>query len=636
MKRPLWTPSKKSCEAAQITLFRHKIAKEYAISLPDYQALFNWSIENPSEFWKNIWEESPIIHSAPYTQVLQNPTNMMDAHWFEGAQLNFAENLLRYRDNAPAIIFYSETGDRQQLSYKELYSHVAKLAHYLRTKGVKASDRVVALMPNLPETVIAMLAVTSIGAIWSSCSPDFGVQGVLDRFVQIEPKLLFSSNSYSYKGKTIDCGEKIDALLENIPSIKEVLLTENLQTIFSSDEEHELIFEQLPFNHPVYIMYSSGTTGMPKCIVHGAGGTLLEQFKELKLHVDLQREDNIFYFTTCGWMMWNWLLSSLGIGATVVLYEGAPLHPKATALFDMAEECEISVFGTSAKYLSAIEKAGVTPIKTHDLHNLRMICSTGSPLLSESFDYVYTQIKQNLCLASISGGTDILGCFALGNPTAPVYRGELQARSLGMHVQIFNNEGKPIHNSPGELVCTNPFPSMPVFFWNDSDKKKYHASYFETFEGVWRHGDWAKISDQDGMIIYGRSDTTLNPGGVRIGSAEIYRQVDSFSEIQESLVVGQQINHDERMLLFVILAKEETLSENLSKRIKERLRSECSPRHVPAKIIDVADIPRTVNGKISELAVKNAINGLPIKNRHALANPEALDYFLNLHELQKQ
>ncbi|HEV2110589.1 MAG TPA: acetoacetate--CoA ligase, partial [Gammaproteobacteria bacterium] len=602
--------------------------------------------EYPEKFWPLVWAFCGIKASQTWDKALEHGERMPGAKWFTGSRLNFAENLLRYRDERPALVFRSEHGERVSLSYRELHRQVAGLADALRRSGVVAGDRVAGFMPNRPEAVIGMLAATSIGAVWSSCSPDFGINGVLDRFGQIAPKVLITTDGYHYAGKAIDCLERIRGVLEKLPSVERVVVVPYVdprpeigavpRAVYWADyltSAAEIRFEQLPFDHPVYIMYSSGTTGVPKCIVHGAGGTLIQHLKELVLHTDLRREDVLFYFTTCGWMMWNWLVSGLAVGATVLLYDGSPFHPGRDILWRIAEEEGISIFGTSAKYLSAAEKFGVRPGGKYALARLRAIASTGSPLLPESSEYVYRDIKANLCLSSISGGTDIISCFALGNPTLPVYPGELQCRGLGMAVEIWDEDGKPLRGAPGELVCVKPFPSMPVYFWNDPDGRKYHEAYFERFPNVWRHGDWAELTARGGLIIYGRSDATLNPGGVRIGTAEIYRQVEKLPEIVESLAVGQDWQGDVRVILFVRLQEGVTLDDALRERIKKTIRDNTTPRHVPAKVVAVADIPRTISGKITELAVRNVIHGRPVKNTDALANPQALEHYRNLPEL---
>ncbi len=649
MTQPLWTPSPERIQQANITRFLDYVRRECDPHVASQQALYQWSVEYPEKFWPQLWAFCGIKAGKTWDQVLEHGDRMPGARWFTGSRLNFAENLLRYRDSRTALVFRSEHGERVALSYAELHRQVAGLADALRKSGVKPGDRVAGFMPNRPEAVIGMLAATSVGAIWSSCSPDFGINGVLDRFGQIAPKVLITADGYHYAGKAIDCLERIRGVLEKLPSVERVVVVPYVNTrpdiaavphaVHWSEYltgSGELAFEQLPFDHPVYIMYSSGTTGVPKCIVHGAGGTLLQHLKELVLHTDVKREDVLFYFTTCGWMMWNWLVSGLAVGTTVLLYDGSPFHPEHDILWRIAEEEGISIFGTSAKYLSAAEKFGVKPKAKRPLPRLRAITSTGSPLLPESSEYVYRDIKDSVCLSSISGGTDIISCFALGNPTLPVYPGELQCRGLGMAVEIWDEDGKALKGQPGELVCVKPFPSMPVGFWNDPDGKKYHEAYFDVYPNVWRHGDWAELTPRGGLIIYGRSDATLNPGGVRIGTAEIYRQVEKLPEIVESLAVGQDWQGDVRVVLFVRLREGVKLDDALKDRIKKTIRSETTPRHVPAKILAVTDIPRTISGKITELAVRNVIHGRPVKNTDALANPQALALYRDLPELQTE
>jgi acetoacetyl-CoA synthetase len=573
---------------------------------------------------------------------------MPGARWFPDANLNFAENMLRYRDDREALVFRSETGLDSTLSYRQLYQQVAGVAASLRAMGIEPGDRVAGYLPNLPETIIAMLAATSIGAIWSSCSPDFGINGVVDRLGQIEPKVLFCAAAYTYNGKQHDCLSKVCKIQQQIKSITKIIVTpyvdqdpdlaglENaeLWASFSDQNATGIEFTRLPFDHPVYILYSSGTTGVPKCITHGAGGTILQHLKELMLHSDIKRSDRFFYYTTCGWMMWNWMASGLMTGTTVVLYEGSPFYPGPEAMFDLLDDLEISVFGTGAKAISAWQKAGVKPRETHSMASLKTILSTGSPLSPENFDYVYTDIKSDLCLASIAGGTDIISCFVLGCPILPVQRGEIQCLGLGMAVEICRDDGSFADiNETGELCCRQPFPSMPVCFWGDEDGSKYKAAYFEQYPNIWAHGDFARITDHGGMVIVGRSDATLNPGGVRIGTAEIYRQVESLEEVVESICVGQDWDDDVRVVLFVVLRNGLKLDDDLSARIRKVVRENATPRHVPEVIIQVSDIPRTVSGKIVELAVRNVIHGRAVKNVDALANPEALDLYKNLPEL---
>jgi acetoacetyl-CoA synthetase len=635
-------------EQANMTKFIRFVNERYGKNFSHFGGLYDWSVSEIPHFWESIWKYGGVIASRPYDNVVTNLEEMLGARWFNGASLNFAENLLRYRDDRTALVFRSEHGDTSRITYAGLYDQVAGLAQALRGLGVKTGDRVAGFMPNMIEAVVAMLATTSIGAVWSSCSPDFGIKGVLDRFGQIQPKVLFTADGYYYNGKAHDSLERVSGILREIDSVEKVVVVPytreradisgvphgvHYREFFAATPGGEIAFEQLPFHHPIYIMYSSGTTGVPKCIVHGAGGTLLQHLKELMLHTGLTREDTIFYFTTCGWMMWNWLVSSLAVGAAAVLYDGSPFYPEADTLFKMAQEEKISVFGTSAKYLAAAEKEGVTS-RGLDLGALRAILSTGSPLSVDSFQYVYRDIKKDLCLSSISGGTDIISCFALGNPIGPVYTGELQCRGLGMKVQAFDENGSPVVNRKGELVCTAAFPSMPVGFWNDPDMKKYKGSYFDVYDNVWRHGDFIEITETGGVIIYGRSDATLNPGGVRIGTAEIYRQVESLPEVLDSLVVGQDWDNDVRVLLFLKMAPGQELTGDLMARIKKLIRENTTPRHVPAKIIGIKDIPYTINGKKVELAVRNVIHNLPVLNKDALANPEALEYYKDIPELQ--
>ncbi len=650
MGKLLWKPSEERINNSNMKKFMDIVNTKYNTDLKDYPGLYNWSVENIPDFWKLLWEFVDIKSSTPYTKVIDDISKMPGAKWFEGATLNFAENLLRFRDDRDAIIFKGEDQETQTVTYKELYNKVAKTAKSLRSSGVKPGDRVVGFMPNMPETIVAMLAATSCGATWSSCSPDFGIKGVLDRFGQTEPKILFTADGYSFKGKKIDSIDRISNIIKELPSIKKVIVVPYINNnsdisilpeasyfddYISSEENLEIEFEQLPFDHPLYIMYSSGTTGLPKCMVQSCGGILVHHLKELVLHTDLKREDKIFYFTSCGWMMWNWLVSSLGAGATIVLFDGNPFHPDPGTLWKLTEEEKITVFGTSAGFISALQTAGVRPSSDYDLSSLRTLLSTGSPLSNENFEYVYEHIKEDLQLASISGGSDLNGCFALGNPFSPVYAGELQGRGLAMNVQSFNEKGEHVLNEQGELVCTAPFPSMPINFWDDKDGSKYFAAYFFMYPNIWRHGDFIEINDHGGVTIYGRSDATLNPGGVRIGTAEIYRQVEMVDEIEDSIVVGQQWENDVRILLFVKLKNGHKLSEELTNRIKSTIRTNASPRHVPEKIIKVPDIPYTLTMKKVEMAVRKVINNKEVKNKDALKNPEALDFFANLPELKE-
>jgi acetoacetyl-CoA synthetase len=648
MNEPIWTPGEERIERANMNRFmrfvRESIGNE---DIRRYAPLYDFSVRHPERFWPLVWEFCGIRASGDFEPVLVDGDRMPGARWFPNVKLNFAQNLLRHKDARTALVFRNEWGHKRELTYAELHAETARIARALREAGVGVGDRVAGFMPNLPETIIAMLAATSIGATWSSCSPDFGINGVVDRFGQIAPKVLFTADAYGYGGKRFDCLQKIRGVLDKIPSVERLVVVpysgdalslDGLRgavswTDFAGDGEPALSFEMLPFDHPLYIMYSSGTTGVPKCIVHGAGGTLIQHLKELVLHTDLKREDRLFYYTTCGWMMWNWFVSGLAVGATLVLYDGSPSHPDGNALWDLADEVGISVFGTSAKWISAIEKAGVRPRETHKLLSLKTILSTGSPLAPESYDYVYRDVKERVLLASISGGTDIISCFALGNPLLPVYRGELQCRGLGMKVEILDQNGNPVREQKGELACTAPFPSMPVFFWNDPENAKYRSAYFSRIPNVWCHGDHALLTEHDGVVIYGRSDATLNPGGVRIGTAEIYRQVEQIEEVLESIAVGQHWDGDERVILFVRLREGATLDDALRDRIRKRIRENTTPRHVPAKIIAIADIPRTISGKITEIAVRDTINGLPVKNTDALANPQALELYRGLTEL---
>ncbi len=647
MNQILWTPTQDQIEASQMDAFRKQINARYNLSLNNYHELHQWSVTHITDFWKAIWGFMSIEFSSDYTQVVDDETKMPGAKWFEGAQFNFAENLLRIRSDKPAIQFKGEGQPVRTLSYIELFSEVENLASALRKMGVQKGDRVVGFMPNMPETIIAMLATTSIGAIWSSSSPDFGIKGVLDRFTQIEPKVLFAADGYFYNGKPFDSLQKLKSILVELPTIERVVITPytkpdpNISSVnngiiwneFIDESPNTLEFEQLPFDHPLYIMYSSGTTGLPKSIVHGAGGTLLQHLKELRLHGNVSMDDTVFYFTTCGWMMWNWLVSNLAIGATIVLYDGNPFHPSPNAMWDMVDELGITHFGTSAKFIDACKQEGLSPKKTHFLSTIRTIFSTGSPLVEESFDYVYDHIKSNVQLASISGGTDIISCFAGGNPTLPVYRGELQCLGLGMDVAAFDFKGNALENKKGELVCRKAFPSMPIYFWNDSDGEKYHNAYFDEFNGIWHHGDFIEVNEHGGVTIFGRSDATLNPGGVRIGTAEIYRVVEGFDVVADSLVIGQPIDGDERVILFIKMNEDERLSNELIAKVKTAIRTNCSPRHVPAIVLETNDIPYTINGKKVEIAVKKIIQGEDVTNKDALANPESLELYKDINEL---
>jgi acetoacetyl-CoA synthetase len=646
----LWRPSETRVVDANLTRFMRCLNARRGLRLRDYTELYAWSLSAPGEFWTELSRFADVRASWGVGPVIENPTAMPGARFFADTQLNFAENLLRYDDDQPALLFRSERGARRCLSYHELRAEVARIAAGLTSAGVVAGDRVAGYLPNIPEAAIAMLATASIGAIWSSCSPDFGVHGVLDRFGQIAPKVLFTADGYYYAGKQLDSLGPMAELLPQLTAVEHVVVIPYLEPAPQlaalgaaaaraslwqdfGMRGAELEFGAFPFNHPLYILYSSGTTGVPKCIVHGAGGTLLQHQKEHLLHTDLKRSDRLFYFTTTGWMMWNWLMSALATGATLVLYDGSPFHPDPGALWRMAEQERLTIFGTSAKYLSSLQKSDFVPLDRVDLTALRTVLSTGSPLLPEGFEYVYRAVKSDLLLASISGGTDIVSCFALGCPIRPVYRGEIQCRGLGMAVEIFDDGGRPLRGARGELVCSAPFPSMPLGFWNDPQGVRYRAAYFERFPGVWHHGDYAAITEHDGLIIYGRSDAVLNPGGVRIGTAEIYSAVESLPQVAEALAVGQDWSGDVRVVLFVRLHGGAQLDEPLKKEIRATIRSHTTARHVPAKIIAVPDFPRTLSGKLTELAVRNVIHGLPVKNRDALANPAALEHFRDLPDL---
>ncbi len=647
METAIWTPSFSRIENSNLTRYLSFLHTEYHCLFDSYNGLYQWSIQEPEKFWLSISEFCNVLFTRQWNDILTDPEKMPGASWFAGSQLNFAQNLLWNKNEKDAIAFTSENGDKKTVSYRKLNQDVASLAHALLALDLQKGDRIAGYLPNIPETIISMLSATAIGAVWSSCSPDFGVHGVLDRFGQIQPKVLITTDGYLYNGKQIDLLPRIKQLALELPGLQKVVIIPFLNSEpdisgiknavllhnFIDQKCSNIPFKSVDFDHPLYIMYSSGTTGKPKCIVHGTGGTLLQHLKELILHTDLKQEDRIFYFTTCGWMMWNWLVSSLATGATVVLYDGSPFYPASNRLFDLIDEENISIFGSSAKFLSATQKAGLIPKESHSLSTLQTILSTGSSLLPEQYDYVYQSIKQDVLLSSISGGTDIISCFALGNPHLPVYRGEIQCRGLGMSVEVYNANGQSVEEQKGELVCNKPFPSMPVYFWNDSGNRKYQEAYFNKFPKVWAHGDYAELTQHSGIIIFGRSDTVLNPGGVRIGTAEIYRQVERIPEVLEGLVVGQEWQGDVRIILFTKLRENIVLDGELTQKIKDTIRANASPRHVPHKIIQVPDIPRTISGKTVELAVQNIIHGRPVKNADALANPESLEYFRNLPEL---
>ena len=648
MSGPLWSPGPQRIEREPLTAFR-EFCREHAayVGGAEYVDLHRWSVEQPVAFWSAVWEFTDVIASERGDTVLRDPERFPGASWFPDARMNFAENLLRHGGPEPAIVAMLESGEPRRLSHDQLRDEVASVAAFLRDRGVGPGDRVAGFMPNVPETVIAMLATASLGAIWSSCSPDFGFNGVLDRFGQIAPKVLFAADGYFYNGKRCDSLERLAQIRQAIGSLEAVVVVPILDAQPAieqiPDASHypailrasppPLTFAQLPFDHPLFIMYSSGTTGVPKCIVHGAGGTLLQHLKEHRLQVGLQPGDVFFYFTTCGWMMWNWLVSGLASGATLLLYDGSPFADDGERLLGAIDDERIAVFGTSAKFIAALEKAGKKPRETHGLGSLRSILSTGSPLSHESFEYVYRDFKTDVCLSSISGGTDILSCFVGGVPTLPVYSGEIQGPGLGMAVEIWNEEGRSVTGEKGELVCVKPFPCCPIGFWNDHDGAKFRAAYFDHWPDIWAHGDYGEITAHGGVIIHGRSDAVLNPGGVRIGTAEIYRQVERIPEILESIVIGQRWQDDVRVVLFVVLRPGVALDDELQSHIRKMIRDNTTPRHVPAKILQVADIPRTISGKLVELAVRNAVHGEPVKNTDALANPEALDEFRNRSEL---
>ena len=644
MKKIMWQPSVEQIQGSQMFEFKEFINDRHGLNLENYHDLHYWSVNRIPEFWDSAWSFFDILHSHPYTQVVDDVSKMPGAIWFDGTRLNFAENLLRRRDDKTAIVFKGEGQPVRKLTYNELYSAVVKTAHALKELGVNKGDRIAGFVPNMPESIIAMLATTAIGAIWSSSSPDFGIKGVLDRFSQIEPKVLFAANGYFYNGKAHDSLEKLQGILKDLTSVQKVVVIPYTQEDpdvsmiddsvafpeFIANDAETIDFEQLPFDHPLYIMYSSGTTGLPKSIVHGAGGTLIQHMKELRLHCNISADDNVFYFTTCGWMMWNWLVSNLAIGSTVILYDGSPFYPDSNAMWAMAEELGITVFGTSAKFIAASESSGNKPNDINDLSAMRIILSTGSPLMEENFDYIYRDVKKDVQLASISGGTDIISCFAGGSPMLPVHRGELQCSGLAMDVDSFDPQGESIRNEKGELVCKKAFPSMPVYFWNDADGSKYHHAYFDKFENIWYHGDYIEINDHGGVTIYGRSDATLNPGGVRIGTAEIYRVVEQMAEVADSLVVGVQSDGDEQVALFLKMNSGNNLNDELIDSIKRSIRANCTPRHVPSIVKTVEDIPYTISGKKVELAVKNVLHGEEVTNKDALANPEALEYFKDI------
>jgi len=649
MPEPIWQPSDDRIEQTNMAHFMEALEEDWNITIGNFQELYRFSITQKERFWTSLNDFSGVIAETWGDEVLVDGDKMPGAKWFPGARLNFAENLLRRRDVADALVFWGEDRIRRRLTYAQFYDQVSSLAQALRAAGVKAGDRVGAIMSNVPEALVAMLATTSLGGVWSSCSPDFGVQGVLDRFGQIEPRVLFAVDGYLYNGKSHDIRAKLGQIMEALPSVEHVIIVPYVAEALSLDglsgavgladfvdglEPGDIDFQRLPFDHPLYILYSSGTTGAPKCIVHGAGGTLLQHLKEHMLLCDIKPDDRVFHFTTCGWMMWNWLASVLACQATLLLYDGAPFYPDGNVLFDYADAEGMTLFGTSAKFINAVSKAGLAPIDSHRLDTLKTMTSTGSPLVPEGYDFVYSKIKKDFHLVSMSGGTDIISCFVGANPIGPVWPGEIQAPALAMNVQVFDVDGRSIRGEKGELVCTEPFPSIPIGFWNDPGDVKYRAAYYEKFPGVWAQGDWVEFTEHGGMIIHGRSDATLNPGGVRIGTAEIYRQVEKLGEVVESIVVGQEWDNDTRIVLFVVLRDGLELDDDLAARIKKQVRAECSPRHVPAKIVQVADIPRTKSGKITELAVRDVLHGRKVKNKEALANPEALALYADIEELR--
>ncbi len=649
---PLWSPLPEVVQNSCMARFMAQINAEFGAQCSSFADLHAFSIRETEAFWSKAWDFLGVIGERAEGPVYKPGARFEDAKFFEGARLNYAENLLRKDDDSPALIFWGEDKLKRTVSWSELHAAVSQLQQALAAWGVQEGDRVAAFMPNMPESIVGLLAASSLGAIWSSASPDFGVAGVLDRFGQIEPKVLIACDGYYYNGKAISVAGKVAEIAGNLPSVEHVPIVPYLgdpapvltqcpkakvwDEALAAFEAKPVEFKRLPFSHPLYILYSSGTTGTPKCIVHSAGGVLLQHMKEQQLHCDLREGERLFYFTTLGWMMWNWLVSGLASGATLALYDGSPFHPGGHILFDYADEAQIAVFGTSAKWIDSVKKAGLRPRDTHKLSSVRMITSTGSPLAPESFDFVYDAIKPNVHLASISGGTDICSCFVLGNPLSPVYRGEIQGAGLGMAVDVFGADGQHMPSGKGELVCTKPFTAMPVGFWNDPDGHRYRGAYFERFAGIWHHGDFAEWTENGGIVIHGRSDATLNPGGVRIGTAEIYRQVEQLEEVKEAIVIGQDWDNDVRVVLFVVLAGGLSLDDALRDKIKAKIRTGASPRHVPGVIVQVPDIPRTKSGKITEIAVRDLVHGREVKNKEALANPQALNYYRELEELRRK
>jgi len=652
MSRLLWKLREGKLNKTNLFLYSNFIKKNFKIDTNnDFSKLWKWSVENTTDFWKSIWDFTE-VKGKKGKIFLEKSEIFYKNKFFPDAELNYTENLLKKIDKKPAIIFRSENGYKTDLSWKKLHTNVEKISNWMRNCGIKKGDRIAAYLPNIPETVVAYLSSSAIGAIWSSCSPDFGTAGVIDRFSQINPKILFIGEKYYYNGKRINIIDRLKEIINKIPSILKVVIipypgTEieykknikieviNWNDLINLKEKKKLDYKKINFNDPLAILYSSGTTGKPKCICHGVGGVLLQHNKELQIHCDVKENDRVFYFTTCGWMMWNWLVGSLSAGATILLFDGFPMYQKDDLLFEFASEEKITLFGVSAKYIDTLNNKKILPKKNYDLSNLKTICSTGSPLSIDGFNYIYANVKEDVHLSSISGGTDIISCFVLGNLFQPVYAGEIQNKGLGMDVDIFDEKGLSIKNKKGELVCKKPFPSMPVKFWNDNEYKKYKSAYFEKYKNVWHHGDFAKITNKEGFIIFGRSDTTLNPGGVRLGTAEIYSVVEKFKEVQESLVIGQSWKNDIRIILFVVLNRNYKLTEEIKEKIKKAIKKNSSPRHVPSKIISIVDIPKTKNGKLVELAVKKTIEGDKIKNLEAIANPDSLEQFKNIKELNE-
>jgi len=654
--KPIWECSPEVRQKTNMIRFQEQVNSLHGLSIDSYRELHDWSINHRAEFWSQVWDFCGVT-GFKTDNIIEQGDSMLESQFFPEAKLNFAENLLtnpEVSDKDDALVFWGEDRVRRRISWKQLRQSVSQMVQALRASGICEGDRVAAYMPNTPETIMAMLAVSAVGAIWSSCSPDFGVQGVIDRFGQIQPKILIAADGYFYSGKEIDNLAKIAEIAGKLPSLERVVISPFLRRNIGKAPSlggisEAILFEdyldkytaqtieytQLPFNHPLCILYSSGTTGAPKCIVHSAGGTLLQHLKEHQLHSDVKLGDRVFYFTTCTWMMWNWLVSGLASGATLLLFDGSPFYPNANVLFDFAEQEAMTHFGTSAKYIDALKNAKINTTQSHDLSSVRVMCSTGSPLVVESFDYVYESIKKDIYLASISGGTDIISCFVLGDPSSSIYRGEIACKGLGMAMDVLDDDGNSITQQKGELVCTKSFPSMPIYFWNDPENQKYKAAYFERYEGIWAQGDFAEITSNQGLIIHGRSDATLNPGGIRIGTSEIYRQVEQIDGIQESVVIGQKWSDDVRVVLFVVLSSELSMSDELVSEIKQKIRSGASPRHVPAVILQVNDIPKTKSGKISELAVRDTVEGRAIKNTTSLANPQSLENFSNIEELMK-